>query len=85
MLGTCTYATDFFFVSDPYKCERRKFQERDLAECVQGTSFALFVWLVSHQSAILFSQNKSAISNQLAVLFYQNKLAPAINHQLSTT
>jgi hypothetical protein len=41
----------------------------------------LFAWLISHQPAVLFSHNKSAISNQPAVLFFQNKLAPAINHQ----
>jgi hypothetical protein len=41
----------------------------------------LFVWLISHQPAVLFSQNKSAISNQPAVLFSQNKPAPAISHQ----
>jgi hypothetical protein len=42
---------------------------------------ALFVWLISHQSAVLFSQNKPAISNQPAVLFSHNKPAPAISHQ----
>jgi hypothetical protein len=42
---------------------------------------ALFVWLISHQPAVLFSQNKSAISNQPAVLFSQNKSAPAISYQ----
>jgi hypothetical protein len=42
---------------------------------------ALFVWLISHQPALLFSQNEPAISNQPAVLISQNKLAPAINHQ----
>jgi hypothetical protein len=26
-------------------------------------TIALFVWLISHQPAVLFSQNKSAISN----------------------
>jgi hypothetical protein len=41
----------------------------------------LFAWLISHQPAVLFSQNKSAISNQPAVLFSQNKPAPAIRHQ----
>jgi hypothetical protein len=41
----------------------------------------LFVWLTSHQPAVLFSQNKPAISNQPAVLFSQNKSAPAISHQ----
>jgi hypothetical protein len=42
---------------------------------------SLFAWLISHQSAVLFSQNKSATSNQPAVLFSQNKPAPAISHQ----
>jgi hypothetical protein len=41
----------------------------------------LFVWLISHQPAVLFSHNKSATSNQPAVLFSQNKPAPAISHQ----
>jgi hypothetical protein len=42
---------------------------------------ALFVWLISHQPAVLFSQNKSAISNQPTVHFSQNKPAPVISHQ----
>jgi hypothetical protein len=42
---------------------------------------SLFAWLISHQPAVLFSQNKSATSNQPAVLFSQNKPAPAISHQ----
>jgi uncharacterized membrane protein len=42
---------------------------------------ALFVWLISHQPPVLFSQNKSAISNQPAVLFSHNKSASAISHQ----
>jgi hypothetical protein len=37
---------------------------------------ALFVSLISHQPAVLFSQNKSAVSNQPIVLFSQNKPAP---------
>jgi hypothetical protein len=41
----------------------------------------LFVWLISHQPTVLFSQNKSATSNQPTVLFFQNKPAPAISHQ----
>jgi hypothetical protein len=41
----------------------------------------VFVSLTSHQPAVLFSQNKSAIGNQLTVLFFQNKSAPAISHQ----
>jgi hypothetical protein len=44
-------------------------------------SSSLFVWLISHQPAVLFSQNKSDISNQPTVLFSQNKPAPAISHQ----
>jgi hypothetical protein len=42
---------------------------------------ALFVWLISHQSVVLFSQNKPTIINQPTILFYQNKLASAITHQ----
>jgi hypothetical protein len=42
---------------------------------------ALFVWLISHQSTVLFSQNKPATGNQPTVLFSQNKPASAINHQ----
>jgi hypothetical protein len=42
---------------------------------------ALFAWLISHQPAVLFSQNKSATNNQPAVLFSHNKPAPAISHQ----
>jgi hypothetical protein len=42
---------------------------------------SLFAWLISHQPAVLFSQNKPATSNQPAVLFSQNKLAPATSHQ----
>jgi hypothetical protein len=41
----------------------------------------MFVWLISHQPTVLFSQNKPAITNQPAVLFSQNKPAPAISHQ----
>jgi hypothetical protein len=42
--------------------------------------FGLFVWIISHQPGVLFSQNKSAISNQPTVLFSQSKPAPAISH-----
>jgi hypothetical protein len=42
---------------------------------------ALFVWLISHQPALLFSQNKPTINNQPTVLLSQNKSAPAISHQ----
>jgi hypothetical protein len=44
-------------------------------------TYGLFVWLISHQPAVLFSHNKPATSNQPAVLFSQNKPAPAISHQ----
>jgi predicted esterase len=42
---------------------------------------ALFAWLISHQPAVLFSQNKPATSNQPTVLYSQNKPAPNISHQ----
>jgi hypothetical protein len=48
---------------------------------IQGLWATLFAWLISHQPAVLFSQNKPATSNQPAVLFSQNKPAPAISHQ----
>jgi hypothetical protein len=38
---------------------------------------SLFVWLISHQPAVLYSQNNPATSNQPPVLFSQNKSAPA--------
>jgi hypothetical protein len=41
----------------------------------------LFAWLISHQPAVLFSQNKPATSNQPKVLFSRNKSAPAISHR----
>jgi hypothetical protein len=41
----------------------------------------VFVRLISHQPAVLFSQNKPATSNQPTILFSQNKSAPAIIHQ----
>jgi hypothetical protein len=41
------------------------------------TIISLFVWLISHQPAVLFSQNKPVTSNQAAVLFPQNQPAPA--------
>jgi hypothetical protein len=47
----------------------------------QLATISLFAWLISHQPAVLFSQNKSATNNQSAVLFSQNKPAPAISHQ----
>jgi hypothetical protein len=47
----------------------------------QAKQGSLFVRLISHQPAVLFSRNKPATSNQPAVLFSQNKSAPAIGHQ----
>jgi hypothetical protein len=41
---------------------------------------SLFAWLISHQSAVLFSHNKSATNNQPAVLFSQTN-----QHQPSAT
>jgi hypothetical protein len=41
----------------------------------------LFVRLISHQAAVLFSQNKPATSNQPTIFFSHNKSAPAISHQ----
>jgi hypothetical protein len=41
----------------------------------------MFAWLISHQPTVLVSQNKPATSNQSAVFFSQNKSAPAIRHQ----
>jgi hypothetical protein len=49
-------------------------------KCVQIKMYHLFVWLISQQPAVLFSQNKPAISNQPTILFSQNKPAPAISH-----
>jgi hypothetical protein len=42
---------------------------------------ALFVWLISYQPTVLFSQKKAVTSNQPAVLFSQNKSASATSHQ----
>jgi hypothetical protein len=41
----------------------------------------MFAWLINHQPAVLFSQNKPATSNQPAVFFSQNKSAPDISHE----
>jgi hypothetical protein len=46
--------------------------------CENGVMFA---WLISHQTVVLFSHNKSATNNQVVVLFSQDKPAPAISHQ----
>jgi hypothetical protein len=42
---------------------------------------AMFAWLISHQPAVLFSQNKPTTSNQPAIRFSQNKPAPTISQQ----
>jgi hypothetical protein len=42
---------------------------------------SLFVRVISHQPAVLFSQNKPTTSNQPTVLFSHSKSAPAISHQ----
>jgi hypothetical protein len=54
---------------------------RRIQKLPRNTFYGLFVWFISHQPAVLFSQNKSATSNQPAVLFSQNKQEPAISHQ----
>jgi hypothetical protein len=41
----------------------------------------VFVWLISHQPAVLFSQNKPVTSNQPAVFFSQKKSTLVISHQ----
>jgi hypothetical protein len=58
----------------------------DVKKCVIGNLiymklYILFVWLLNHQSAVFFFQNKPVINNQPEVLFSQNKPAPAISHQ----
>jgi hypothetical protein len=62
---------DYLWLHVPSKLSRQEPEEAS----------ALFAWLISHQPAVLFSQNKSATSNQSAVLFSQNKPVPAISHQ----
>jgi hypothetical protein len=39
----------------------------------------MFVWLISHQPAVLFSQNKPASGNQPTVFLSQNKSTPVIS------
>jgi hypothetical protein len=48
---------------------------------LESANHALFVWLISHQPAILLSQNKPDTNNQPTVVFSQNKPASATNHQ----
>jgi hypothetical protein len=40
-----------------------------------------FVWLIIHQTTILFSQNKPATSNQLAILSSHNNSTSVTSHQ----
>jgi hypothetical protein len=49
-----------------------------IAEAIEKLTH-LFAWLISHQPAVLFSQNKPATGNQPAVFLSQNK--PATDHQ----
>jgi hypothetical protein len=49
-------------------------------EIISNITIALFAWLISHQPAVLFSQNKPASNNQPTVLFSQNKPTSAISH-----
>jgi hypothetical protein len=78
--------------SGPFKSSRTKLtQSQELGDetgyfadliyptCYQSNT--LFAWLISHQPAVLFSQNKPTTSNQPTVFFSQNKPAPAISHQ----
>jgi hypothetical protein len=48
-----------------------------IIEILQNPIYSLLVWLISHQPAVLSSQNKPATNNQSAVLFSRNKSAPA--------
>jgi hypothetical protein len=59
-----------FFVGSSEFCSDTMFAET-------GKVHDLLVWLISHQPAVLFSQNKPATSNHPTVLFSQNKSAPA--------
>jgi hypothetical protein len=44
-------------------------------------SIALLAWLISHQPAVRFSQNKPATSNQTAVLSEQTSTSHQPNKQ----
>jgi hypothetical protein len=63
------------------KTERVPIGVRGKKEKVIKELCSLFARLISHQPAVLFSQNKPATSNQPSVLFSQNKPAPATSHQ----
>jgi hypothetical protein len=76
--GSCVFSTVPFHLIHPFRIGRL-LAPLPLYEDIH--TVAMFVWLISHQPALLYSQNKPAISNQPAVLFSQNKPAPAISHQ----
>jgi hypothetical protein len=75
------FSTEFTFamIIINYICVKFLLLLKPLSSFLDSNS--LFAWLISHQPAVLFSQNKPATSNQPAVLFSQNKPAPAISHQ----
>jgi hypothetical protein len=41
-------------------------------------NFTLFVWIITHHPALLFSQNKSTPTNQ-PIVFFHNKSTPVTN------
>jgi hypothetical protein len=67
--------TDILYQQQSLVCFSTKLDE------IETLIQALFVWLIGHQLAALFSQNKPATSNQPVVLFSQNKSAVATSHQ----
>jgi hypothetical protein len=69
--GFVTYF-NIIYVINYIGCRNRKLREINV--------YALFVWLISYQPAVLFSHNKLVTSNQPAVILSQNKSAPATNH-----
>jgi hypothetical protein len=46
-----------------------------------GNDNTLFIWLISNQPTVLFSQNKPVTSNQPALFFSQNKSAPTTSNR----
>jgi hypothetical protein len=61
--------------------ERSQNLPRNHATVRGYTKGTVFVWLISHQPAVLFSQNKPVTSNQPAVFFSQKKSTLVISHQ----
>jgi hypothetical protein len=69
-------------MQQPYTESYEYWGQRVVSDTVHHVHiFALFIWLISHHAALLFSQNKPATNNQPAVLFSQNKSAATISHQ----